>query len=96
LLYVPDAVIYHRIPIVYESRFNLYYSVRNRLLLIRLSFSPLTRWIASAYFLGVITAKLAIWRVRNPAYFAAAKAGLDDYFAGRFFEGRGVSNFAKK
>jgi GT2 family glycosyltransferase len=95
ILYVRDAVIYHRIPVIYESKFNLYYSVRNRLLLINLVLSPAIRWVARCYFLVVIFFKLAVWRWTNPVYYKVARAGLEDYFAGKFFEGRGVSDFAK-
>lgn len=95
LLYVPAALIYHRIPVKYESKFNLYYSVRNRLLLINLVLSPVMRSIAKTYFLAIIILKIFVWRFTNPVYYKIARAGLQDYFAGNFYEGRGVSEFSK-
>ncbi len=95
LLYVPRCVIYHRIPLRYESSFNLYYSVRNRLLLISEAFSPPVRYIARIYFLCGILVKMMGWLIIRPEFLRAARMGLQDYFANRLYEGRGVSEFAK-
>jgi hypothetical protein len=95
LLYVPKAVIYHKVLGEKESAFKLYYSVRNRLLLIRTAFPGFSRFVAERYFLMVIAIKLFIWRFTNPLFFKAASYGLKDFFAGRFYEGRGIAEFAK-
>ncbi len=95
MLYVPRATIYHKVWGEKESAFKLYYSVRNRLLLINMAFGGLSRWIAGGYFSLVIGCKLVIWRFTNRPFFKAATYGLQDYFAQRFYEGRGVSEFAQ-
>jgi GT2 family glycosyltransferase len=95
LLYVPEAVIYHRIPVNYESMFNLYYSVRNRLLLIDTAFPSIMKHIAKVYFLLVIFGKLIFWKFIKPQKFKAARSGLKDYFSKCFNEGRGVAEFSK-
>jgi len=95
LLYVPESVIYHRIPVNYESMFNLYYSVRNRLLLIDTAFSPVMKYVARFYFLSVIFCKLILWKFLKPKYFKVARSALKDYFAKRFYEGRGVEEYGK-
>ncbi len=89
MLYVPQSVIYHKVLGEQESAFKLYYSVRNRLLLIRSLAGILPRSVAAAYFLGVISIKLFYWRFRNPRFFRAAWWGLSDSIRGRFGEGRG-------
>ena len=93
LLYVPRSVIYHKVLGEKESPFKLYYSVRNRLLLIRTAWSGLTRLFASFYFLAVIGGKLAVWAFVNPSFFRAGRMGITDYWAGRFGKGRGVAAF---
>jgi hypothetical protein len=90
LLYVPRSVVYHKVLGERESRLKLYYSVRNRLLVIRTALPGPVRHVARLYFLAVIAAKLAVWSVRRPAFFEAARAGLADYRRGLFHEGRGL------
>ncbi len=93
LLYVPRAIIYHKVCGEGESAFKLYYSVRNRLLLINSAFTTWQKLIARSYFLIVICGKLIIWRLTKPRFFKAALYGLIDFFVGRFYEGRGISEF---
>jgi hypothetical protein len=95
LLYVPQAIIYHKVVGEKESAFKLYYSARNRLLLINTAFTGWPRFVAKYYFLAVIMVKLCLWRFTNPRFFRAASVGLRDFFAGRFYEGRGLNEFAK-
>jgi len=89
LLYVPASVIYHKVLDKDKSPFMLYYSVRNRLLLISLMLSSSMKLIANIYFLSVITLKMIIWKFNNPVFFKASKYGLEDYFRKNFFKGRG-------
>lgn len=96
LLYVPKAVIYHRVEGEGESALKLYYSVRNRLLLIRTAFTGSERIIACIYFHCVILAKLAVWRIASHTFFRASWMGLQDYYRGCFQEGRGVRVFLKE
>jgi GT2 family glycosyltransferase len=90
LLYVPRSVIYHRVLGGRESRLKLYYSVRNRLLLIDTAFEGPVRHVARLYFLASIAFKLAVWCVARRPFFEAARAGLEDYRRGFFHEGRGL------
>jgi len=96
LLYVPKAIIYHKVLGEKDNTFKLYYGVRNRLLLIKIAFRGVAKLIARVYFLFVITIKLLIWRFTNPPFFKAASYGLQDFFKGKFYAGRGVSEFGSK
>jgi GT2 family glycosyltransferase len=89
LLYVPTSIIYHKVFEKAKSPFMLYYSVRNRLLLISLILSGSMKLIAKIYFISVITLKMIIWKIINPRFYQAAKYGLEDYFRKNFFKGRG-------
>jgi GT2 family glycosyltransferase len=89
LLYVSTSVIYHRVFDKAKSSFMLYYSVRNRLLLISLMLSGSMRLIANIYFLSVISLKMVIWKFIKPRFYRASKYGLEDYFRRNFFKGRG-------
>ncbi|MGA9407699.1 MAG: glycosyltransferase family 2 protein [Bacteroidota bacterium] len=93
LLYVPKSVIFHKVAGEKESAFKLYYSARNRLLVINTSVSGYTRVVAHIYFLSVISAKLVYWFFFNKKFFHAAFDGLHDYFSNNFYMGRGVGKF---
>lgn len=94
LLYIPQAKIYHRVNEMEESPFKLYYSVRNRLLLINTAFTGMNRIIAYVYFMFIIASKLIIWWILKPQFFKAARAGLYDYFTNNLGEGRGIKEFS--
>lgn len=91
LLFNPNSKIYHKVLNETENPFKLYYSVRNRLLLISLSWKGLTRRSASIYFLTVILAKLIWWRFTNRSFYLAGHRGLSDYFAKNFYKGNGFN-----
>ncbi len=93
LLYVPRAVIYHHVKGEEDNPFKVYYSVRNRFLLITTAFAGLERAVAAVYFASVITAKMIVWAVVNRPFFRAAALGLADYVSGRLGEGRGLQAF---
>jgi GT2 family glycosyltransferase len=90
LLYVPRSIVYHRVLGERRSRLKLYYSVRNRLLLIDTAFEGPVRHLARLYFLAAIAAKLAVWSIVRRPFFEAARAGLADYRRGIFHEGSGL------
>jgi len=94
LLYVPRAIVYHRVLGEKESPFKLYYSVRNRFLLINTGFSGFIRHVARVYFLCAISAKILVWYVTRPTFAQAATMGLMDYFKGNLGKGRGVDRFS--
>ncbi|MBU1098490.1 MAG: glycosyltransferase family 2 protein [Bacteroidetes bacterium] len=89
LLYVPDAKIYHKVVGEKESAFKLYYSVRNRLLLIKESFNFPYSIIAYGYFVLVIFLKIIYWRFFNYKFYKAAIRGLKDYSLKNFGIGNG-------
>lgn len=93
LLYVPKSMIYHKVLGEKGSPLKVYYTVRNRLLLIRTSWPGVLGVVACSYFLVVITGKLVAWFFTNRLFFRAARMGLADYFRGRLGRGRGVSDF---
>jgi GT2 family glycosyltransferase len=90
LLYIPKAVIYHKVVGRNDNPLKLYYAVRNRLLLINNMNKGLINLIAKFYFLIVISIKLLYWKFLKPKFYYIAKAGLKDYFSKRFFMGRGI------
>lgn len=90
LLYIPKAVIYHKVVGRNENPLKLYYAVRNRLLLINKMDKGLINIIAKCYFLIVISIKLVYWKLLNPSFYFIAKAGMKDYFGKRFYQGRGI------
>jgi GT2 family glycosyltransferase len=93
LLYVPQSIIYHKVLGENESPLKIYYSIRNRLLLIRTSWNGYVRVIASVYFLLVISGKLFVWFFIRRPFFRAGRMGLEDCFQGRFGAGRGTTAF---
>jgi GT2 family glycosyltransferase len=93
MLYVPKAVIYHKIMSEEQNPFKVYFSVRNRLLFINVSLSGAVKYFAIFYYLSIISVKLLVWKITSPRLFIAASSGLKDYFAGEFYEGRGVARF---
>ncbi len=93
LLYVPRSVIFHKVLGEEESPLKLYYSVRNRLLLIRSAFHGLTGLVAMVWFLTAIGGKLGVWFFTKHDFFRAARMGLTDYARGRLYRGRGVEAF---
>jgi GT2 family glycosyltransferase len=90
LLFIPKAVIYHKILGETESPFKLYYSVRNRLLLINQMNTGLLRIISTAYFISVITLKLIYWKLLNKNFYKAARMGIRDYMNKNFYKGNGM------
>ena len=88
LLYVPRAIINHKWVDENESIYKLYYSVRNRLLLINVAFKGISRTIARTYFIVIISMKLIVWSIIKPSFFKIAFLGIIDYWKGRFGEGR--------
>ena len=96
LIYVPKAIIYHKVFREKENPFKLYYSVRNRLLLINEMNRGVIKFISKLYFIIVIILKLIFWKLINNNFFNAAKFGLQDYLNNHFYEGRGFQLFYDK
>jgi len=76
LMYFPASIIYHKWR--GEKKLGeqtLYYAVRNRNLLVDLSFPKYVK----IYFTAIIYLKMAYWFFTRRALFLAAKRGLSDY-----------------
>lgn len=95
LLYVPTAVIYHKVFGEKENALKLYYSVRNRLLLINEMNRGVTKIISKLYFTIIILLKIIFWKFTNDNFFRAAKFGLKDYLNNNFYESRGIQLFLR-
>lgn len=96
LLYVPKAVIHHKVKGSEENPLKLYYSVRNRLLLVWTAYPLWIRIVASLYFACVISLKMLVWLVVNREFLRASAMGLEDFVRGRFGEGRGLTAFGTR
>ncbi|MCK6604255.1 MAG: glycosyltransferase family 2 protein [Ignavibacteriaceae bacterium] len=89
LLYVPSAVIYHKVLGEMESPFKLYYSTRNRLKLIKDTDYFIFKHIARVYFLLVITGKILVWSLINKKFARVARKAMSDYFSNNLGRGNG-------
>jgi GT2 family glycosyltransferase len=90
LIYVPRALITHNVVSVDHAVHKLYYSMRNRFLLIKTALRGADRWIATVYFCISMTVRLVQWRFSNYRYFKVTWMGIQDYFLGNFGPGRGL------
>ena len=76
LLYIPTSVIYHKwIGGTKLQNKSLYYAIRNRYLLINISFNG----IAKVYFSIVLVVKMFYWYLTNKESFMTARRGIQDY-----------------
>ncbi len=91
LLYVPTSRIYHKAIHLGDNPFQLYYSVRNRLLLAKGTTTGVERFLGQAYFLAALSIKMLLWIFTRPDLFKGAWLGLVDYRRNVFYEGRGLS-----
>jgi len=89
LLYVPNAVIYHKVFGEKENPRKLYYSARNRLFINEIWNKGITKLLSKFYFIFVWFFKLIYWRINYPVFFRAAKAGIEDHLRKKYHRGRG-------
>jgi hypothetical protein len=90
MVYVPNTRIFHKTAHRNRTPFALYYTVRNRLLVIALRLRGWRRVAAMAYVAATSGFKIVLWRFRQPDLSRAAAMGLVDYFRGNLYEGRGL------
>jgi hypothetical protein len=90
LLYVPAVRIYHKTAHRNKTPFTLYYIVRNRLHVISLGLHGWRRAFAMSYVVGTTAIKMVFWYARRRDLSRAAFMGLQDYFRGVLYEGRGL------
>lgn len=96
LLYVPRSIIYHKVVNEKESALKVYFSVRNRLLLIKTSFPGMMGLVAKCWFSLAMSVKMGVWAFTKRSLFRAALLGLQDYLASNYYEGRGLSRIQRK
>jgi GT2 family glycosyltransferase len=90
LVYVPASRIYHKVHHAGDKPRPLYYSTRNRLLILRLHFKGWRRLAGMGYVLLSVAAKTPGWWFRRRDLFWAGTSGVWDYFRGNLHEGRGL------
>jgi GT2 family glycosyltransferase len=90
LLYVPHAVLYHKMAADEETPLKVYFTMRNRLLLLESAPSLWVRTVGTAYYAAMACLKILRWSLSDRALSRAAYLGMLDYAGHRFHEGRGL------
>lgn len=90
LCYIPNAIIFHKDEAKNIKPHQLYFSIRNRLLFLKIISSNTIRILGYLYIFSSFTLKLICWRFNNPTLFNAAKIGIKDFFKKNFHEGHGL------
>ena len=91
LVWVRNSRIFHKVHHAGNKPLPLYFSVRNRLLLLRLRVTGWRRYAGMGYVLLTTIIKIIPWAITRPDLMRAARAAIADFMKGRFFEGRGFS-----
>jgi hypothetical protein len=91
LVYVPSSRIYHKVHHAGDKSRPLYFSTRNRLLILRLHFSGWRRITGMTYVLLTTALKAPGWWLRRKDLFWAGVYGVWDYFRGNLHQGRGLT-----
>jgi len=90
LLYVPRAVLYHKMTVDEETPLKVYFTMRNRLLLLESAPDLWARFAGTAFYVAMACLKIVRWSLSDRALFRAAYLGILDYARRRFHEGRGL------
>jgi GT2 family glycosyltransferase len=90
LLYVPHAALYHKMTVDEETPLKVYFTMRNRLLLLESAPDLWARSAGTAFYLAMAFLKIVRWALSDRALFRAAYLGILDYTRRRFHEGRGL------
>ncbi len=88
MIYVPEAILFHKVNHEGNLPFPLYFSVRNRLLFLKLAAKGFPKLFGFIYLFCVIVLKLVFWSLTKSHLLIAVKLGITDYFTGRFYKGR--------
>lgn len=91
LLYVPSSRVYHKVHHAGDKPRPLYYSTRNRLLILRLHFTGWRRLVGMGYVILTFAVKAPRWWFRRRDLFWAGTFGIWDYFTGNLYQGRGLT-----
>ena len=90
LLYVPRAVLYHKMTVDEETPLKVYFTMRNRLLLLESAPTVWARSAGTAFYLAMACLKIVRWSLSDRVLLRAAYQGMQDYAKRRFHEGRGL------
>ena len=90
LLYVPHAVLYHKMTDDAQTPLKVYFTMRNRLLLLEAAPNLWGRSVGTVYFMAMFCLKVVRWSLSDTALAGAAAQGVLDYLGRRFHEGRGL------
>ncbi len=90
LLYVPRAVLYHKMTVDEETPLKVYFTMRNRLLLLESAPTPWARLAGTAFYFAMACLKIVRWSLSDRVLLRAAYRGMQDYAKRRFHEGRGL------
>jgi len=93
LLFTPNAVIYHKVISEREHPLKYYYSIRNRLLLIKETNKYPLVVLSYLFLFLILSVKLIKWKFTNRSFYKATLFGIIDYFNNKFYEGRGIEYF---
>ena len=96
ILYVHDAKIFHKVFHEGDLPLPLYFSIRNRLLFLKISATGVHKFVGYSYLCAVFSLKILYWFFMDPSLYRAAMFGFKDYLAGRFYEGRGLQLVSSK
>jgi GT2 family glycosyltransferase len=91
LVWVRGARVYHKVHHAGNKPLPLYFSVRNRLLILRLRAGGWRRFTGMSYVLLTTLVKMMIWRFSRRDLYRAARFGIEDFLRGRLHEGRGFT-----
>lgn len=84
MLYVPRARVDHNVNEGYIKPLSLYYSMRNRLLFIKLHLHGITKYLAYFYMYITITMKFFFWMLHKPSLSKALIYSVKDFMKSKF------------
>jgi GT2 family glycosyltransferase len=90
LIYLPAAVIRHKVTEGGITPLLLYFSIRNRFLFLTVAPSWFPRIVGFAYLSIVTAAKFIYWSVTRKDLSVSVMLAVKDYFNGTFVEGHGL------
>ena len=90
LIYLPAAVVRHKANDEVVTPFPLYFSVRNRLLFLKLGPKGLQRIVGLVYLSVVLSAKIIYWSIVKHELSRTAILAVKDYLKGNFGKGHGL------
>jgi GT2 family glycosyltransferase len=87
LVYVPEAIVYHRVDKEQIKPVPLYFNTRNRFLFLELCTSGIQRFVGTIYLFSVVAIKMLCWSFSRPRLVIAMKVAIADYLNDCYGEG---------